>query len=93
MKISATIWGIVGVITGILDALDMLQMGAISMSGVACKTAECTTNYIGTMVAFMVDVVTGPLLLAASLISNPVLGIFGIIAGIAIIIVFYGENK
>lgn len=93
MKITAALWGIAGLITGILDALDMLQLGAISMMGASCETAECTANFLTTIMGFMIDVLTGPLLLAVSFINNQTLGIFGVIFGIVILIVFYGESR
>lgn len=95
LTIFGVIWLGIGVFVALLDALDMLQLGFISMAATQCAQTgnpACLAGSMQTLILFMLDVAIGPLLFAANLISNPFLGIFGVITGLVILYIFYGRN-
>lgn len=91
LAIGGLIWGAIGTVIAVLDLLSVLKFGFISMAATTCAQSgniDCLPGTIETMMLFLVDVLVGPLLLAANLMTGP-LGIIGIILGLVILFVVY----
>lgn len=93
--IGGMVWGGIGLIIAILDYLSLLKFGLITTAANACAQSgniECLPGTIETMLLFLIDVLIGPILLAANLMNGP-LGIIGVIAGLVILVLAYGKSN
>ncbi len=87
-RIIVSIYLIVGLITAILDSFDVLKISLMGYQMNQCALSgniNCVGDGISKMILFAVDIIVGPMILAANIINNPALGIFGVIIGLAII--------
>lgn len=97
LAIGGLIWGGIGVLFALLDLADAVKLGLISNSAMQCAQAgntACITSGIQTMILFAVDVMVGPILLAANIMTNPPFGltIIGVVIGCAILYFTFGRR-
>jgi hypothetical protein len=94
LAIGGVMWGVIGLIVAVLDLLTVFKFGLISMVATKCAQSgnvACLPGTIETIVLFAVDVVIGPLLLAANLMTSS-LGIIGVIIGLVILFFAYAKK-
>jgi len=87
---------IVGLFVAVMDLLTFARFGFITSTGLACTQSgdvACLSNFLVTFINFLLDIVIGPLLLAANIMNNPALGFFGIIIGLIILYFCYDGNN
>lgn len=93
-KIIAQIYLIVGFITAILDSLDIFKISLIGYQANLCALGgniNCGIEGITNILIFAVNIIFGPVFLAAKIVNNPTLGIFG--AFIAFFILWYSYGR
>ena len=84
-----------GFVFALLDLLDILKLGFLSMAASNCAqtgSVTCLQGLIATMMLFLVDVITGPIILAANLMTNPFLGIVGVALGLIVLYFSFGQG-
>ena len=89
------IWAAIGFVMAMLDLVDVVQFGFIGMAATQCAQSgniACLPGTLETMILFMVDVLIGPILLAANLMTNPFLGIIGVALGLVILYFTFGKG-
>jgi hypothetical protein len=45
-EVIAIVWGAIGIITSIMNALDLLKVSGLTMAAVKCSTNECMVSSV-----------------------------------------------
>jgi len=72
-KIISVVYGAIGLIIAIIDAISGFKLFFLATTGVSCALAEnlmCVTNSIEKILLFGVDVIVGPFLVLAWVLNN-----------------------
>ena len=85
----ALAWLLIGAVFGIMDALDIVQLGFISMQEAACTTSACTVSGVSLIIGFTMDMLVAPALLAAAFMNSG-LGLLGV--GIGLVILYHAYS-
>jgi len=73
LKVISVVYGAIGLIIGIIDAISGFKLFFLTIMGTSCALATnltCVTNTIEKILLFAVDIIVGPFLVLIWVLNN-----------------------